>query len=294
MDSWQEARRMTDAECVAFLQWALPRLGLRWPGFRKVRRQVCKRLARRMRDLGIGDLVTYRAQLDADPREWAELDAMCRITISRFYRDKGVFRVLAEAILPELAHRAGEEGRDVTCWSAGCASGEEVYTLKMIWDERIGPTAPAVRLSVLGTDVDETLLTRALRACYNRGSLKEMPGDLIARCFDDREGELCVKEPHRSDVLFIAQDIRTSMPDGPFDLILCRNLVLTYFEAPLQQRVLADMAARLHPSGYLVIGAHEALPDGARGSTALPECRQILKYGPIDVSGHRARPIAGA
>lgn len=285
---------MTDAECVAFMQWALPRLGLRWPGFRKVRRQVCKRLARRVRDLGIGDLATYRAQLDADSREWAELDAMCRITISRFYRDKGVFRALVETVLPELARRAGGEGRDVRCWSAGCASGEEVYTLKMIWDERIAPTAPAVRLSVLGTDVDQSLLIRALRACYDRGSLKEMPGDLIARCFDGRDGKLCVKEPYRSDVLFIAQDIRTSMPDGPFDLILCRNLVLTYFEKSLQLRVLADMAARLHSSGYLVIGAHEALPDSARGFTALPECRQILGYGPVAATGDRAHSIAGA
>jgi chemotaxis protein methyltransferase CheR len=82
---------MSDPELVAFLQWALPRLGLRWRGYRKVRARVRKKLNERLRGLGLPDIAAYRVRLDAHPQEWAVLDALCQITITRFHRDRGVF-----------------------------------------------------------------------------------------------------------------------------------------------------------------------------------------------------------
>ena len=123
-----------DRECVAFLQWCLPRLGYRWRGFRKVRRQVCRRARRRLRALDLPDLAAYRDLLLRNPAEWSHLDVCCRITISRFYRDMAVFRTIGSTVLPALAARAAEEKRDVRCWAIGCASGEEVYTLRILWD----------------------------------------------------------------------------------------------------------------------------------------------------------------
>lgn len=108
---------MNDKDCTTFLQWALPQLSLRWAGFRKVRGQVRKRLKRRMNDLGLADLADYRARLEADPAEWRVLDECCHITISRFFRDKGVFEVLRRHVLPEIAARAGQERRDARIWS---------------------------------------------------------------------------------------------------------------------------------------------------------------------------------
>ncbi len=83
---------ITDADGVQFLQWCLSRLRLRWPGFRKVRRQVYKRLHRRLQELGLSSVAEYRSYLEEHPTEWAALDALCWIPISRFYRDKGVFQ----------------------------------------------------------------------------------------------------------------------------------------------------------------------------------------------------------
>jgi len=147
--------------CIAFLQWALPRLSLSWRGFRKVRSQVCKRIRRRMQSLGLEDFAAYRDHLERHPQEGAMLDCFCRITISRFYRDRNVFGVLRECVLPRLAQRAEQERRDVTCWSAGCASGEEVYTLRIVWDLSLADAHRGVALALLGTDVDETMLARA-------------------------------------------------------------------------------------------------------------------------------------
>ena len=97
---------MTDCECVEFLQWALPQLGLRWPGFRKVRRQVHKRIVRRLSELSLTRLSEYRDYLVIHSNEWALLDKLSRISISRFYRDRDVFNHLRDEILPDLARTA--------------------------------------------------------------------------------------------------------------------------------------------------------------------------------------------
>jgi len=269
---------VNDADCIAFLQWALPQLDMRWPGFRKVRRQVCKRIARRMKELGLETVDQYQAMLADAPDEWRVLDAACRITISRFYRDKHVFDVLGERILPALFETARKEKRPVRCWCAGCASGEEVYTLAILWDSHIRPAFPCVEFDIVGTDADPVMISRAERACYAPGSLKDLPPEWLDQAFDKSDTEFCVAAHHRRRVTILSQDIRYEMPEGPFDLVLCRNLVFTYFEASLQRAVLERIAARLCPGGYLVVGAHESLPDGSDRLQALTSCREIFQY----------------
>src|SRR5262249_41732962 len=122
---------MNDPELVAFLRWALPRLGLRRPGYRRIRARVRKKLNERLRELGLPDSAAYRDRPEADPQEWAVLGTLCRITISRFHRDRGAFDHLRRVVLPGLAERGAEA---VRCWSAGRALGEEPYTLKILWE----------------------------------------------------------------------------------------------------------------------------------------------------------------
>jgi chemotaxis protein methyltransferase CheR len=259
---------MKKDDCVAFLQWALPRLGYRWAGFRKVRGQVCKRIRRRMLRLGMADLEAYRAHLEKDAHEWTVLDGYCCITISRFYRDRHVFRTIHEVVMPAIADAAARDRRDARCWSAGCASGEEVYTLRLLWDLELSDRYRGVDFVVLGTDLEEAVLARAHAGCYEAGSLRELPPALIEQCFEQRDGLFCVEARYRHGISFGQQDIRRDMPPGPFDLILCRNLVLTYFAPALQVRVMRDMA---------VIGAHEALPDEVAGFVPVRACPQILR-----------------
>jgi chemotaxis protein methyltransferase CheR len=252
---------MRDEDCVRLLQWALPRLDLAWPGFRKVRGQVCKRLKRRMRGLGIASVADYRARLEADPEEWQILDGFCRITISRFWRDRHTFEVLRHVVLPKIALRAGAEKREARLWSAGCASGEETYTLKILWDLAVRPRFPDACLDLIATDLDEALLDRARRACYPAASLRELPPELAAQAFtEDNNGCRCLQRAHRQGVQFLQQDVRHEAPPGRFDLVLCRNLAFTYFAPALQKAVLERIAASLEPHGVLVIGSHEHLP----------------------------------
>lgn len=264
---------MRDPLCIEFLQWALPRLGLRWPGFRKVRGQVCKRIQKRIRELNLPDSRAYSAYLEQHPAEWKVLEPLCRVTISRFYRDKGVFDTLSGDVLPHLAETAQQQGKTVIgIWSAGCASGEEPYTLTLLWNFLLQDRYPDLTLDILATDIDAALLERARRACYSASTLKDLPREWRDRGFTHKDNQFLLQSAFQTPVRFVMQDIRRQTPEGPFDLILCRNLVFTYYERALQVQILRRISDVLAPAGVLVLGIHEGLPEnGGQWQGRAPE-----------------------
>lgn len=270
---------MRDAECIAFLQWALPLMGFRCPGFRKVRGQVCKRVGRRLRELELPDLESYQEYLNAHSSEWAILDGFCRITISRFFRDRGVYETLGTKVLPELASHgdsAGESG--LTIWSAGCGAGEEPYSIAILHRLSDEPDLRNANVRIVATDSDEHQLDRARTAIYPVGSTKDMPAEIRASAFEKLDqNQLLLREPYRESIELACQDLRQEMPEGPFHLTLCRNLAFTYFIEETQRQILAGLHQRLLPGGYLVIGAHEQLPLGGAPFNALPHCPSIVR-----------------
>jgi chemotaxis protein methyltransferase CheR len=268
---------MKDADCIRFLQESLPRLDLRWSGFRKVRRQVCKRLQRRLAELTLSDLDAYRRYLTAHPAEWQLLDSFCRISISRFYRDRQIFEDLGAKVLPAINHLAAAGGAArVRIWSAGCASGEEPYTLALLWHFRL-PDHARLPLEIIATDLDPLLLERARAACYDAASLKELPDQWLTEAFRCRDHHFCLQPTYRSGVQFLRQDIRKETPAGAFHLVACRNLAFTYFAEPLQHEVLARIATVLQPGGFLVLGIHEMLPAGQTAFTSFQDNRFLFR-----------------
>jgi chemotaxis protein methyltransferase CheR len=269
---------MRDAECVELLRWALPRLGLRWEGFRRVRRQVCRRIARRIAELGAAGIAEYRAILSSDPGEWQTLDGLCRVTISRFFRDRALWARLRDEVLPEPSRLALERRQPaLRCWSAGCASGEEPFGIAIVFRLAVAPAFPGLGLTVLATDADEVVLERARRACYQAGALRELPPEWRELAFEQCGPELCLRASFRDGVEFRHQDLRLAMPDGPFDVVFCRNVAFTYFDLEGQRAVLAGISARLVRGGFLVIGVHEGLPAHAaleRAAEGLPIFRR--------------------
>ena len=244
---------MPPRECTALLQWALPRMGFRWEGFRKVRRQVCRRLDARRQLLGLPDVGAYRPYLEAHPDEWDELAILCRITISRFYRDLMVFDRLRE-LLRERSTGTGT----LRAWSAGCASGEEPWTLRLLC--RLEEGVDDIR--VTATDIDPHMIARATAGRYPATSLRELPTAWRGAGFHRSKDAMRLRDELREGVTFAVQDLRTQQPDGPFDLILCRNLAFMYFDEDGQRRTLSELVRRLAPEGLLVIGRNETLPAG--------------------------------
>jgi len=258
------------------------RLGLDWSGFRRVQGTVRKRLRRRAAELGLEDLEAYAAYLETSADEWERLDAMCRIPISRFYRDQVVFEHLAQTVLPELAERARRAKRQlIRVWSAGCASGEEPYSIAIAWRLAIQAAYPNVQLDVLGTDLDARMLQRARRGCYPRGTLRELPERWQEAAFDVIGESCCLRQELRSRVRFECGDLRSRIAEGPFDIVSCRNLAFTYFDKGSRARVANALIDVLRPGGVLLIGSKEELPPGIgrvrerhRGIYEKPEDRE--------------------
>ena len=252
-----------DPKGIQFLQWCLPRLGLRWPGFRKVRRRVYKRLKRRLHELGLPSLDAYQVFLQDHADEWAMLSSLCWMPITHFYRDRSVFQYLEIEILPRLAQLVIEDKEnELRCWSAGCAGGEEPYTLAILWKHCLALRYPTLQLRVVATDIDGQAIQRAKRACYHWSSMKELPAQWRTQAFVSSEEGPCLKDEYRTTVTFLVQDLRDGAPDGLFELIFCRNLAFTYFDDASQRETLRRLADKLVPGGALVIGKLESLPKG--------------------------------
>ena len=252
---------MKDRDYVEFLQWAAPELGMRWEGFRKVRGQICKRIKRRVAALNMKNVSEYRDYLGESREEWDALDSLMRITISCFYRDKSVYDCLMQNVAPRIiqsAHVSGE--REVRAWSVGCASGEEPYTLAIIWNLGLEKIAQDVRLHVIATDSDASMISRAKERRFKWSGLKDLPEEWIDKAFIRKGEDFFLKPEHRGNIDFMEQDVRHETPDQMFHLILCRNLVFTYFDESLQEMILKRILSHLLPGGYLVIGKHESLP----------------------------------
>lgn len=270
---------MNDTDCVHFLQWALPHLHMRWPGFRRVRNQVCKRLQRRIEQLQLEGLSAYRGYLTKHSDEWALLDTLCQITISRFYRDKMVFAFLEQQVFPYLLHTMQQRHEtELRLWCVGCGAGEEPYTLAMLWALRFQSTFPSIRLSILGTDINPAMLERAQQACYPYSAIKNLPPSWRETAFafdklEDLKEQYCLHVEFQSNVEFQCRDIRSASitEEQRFHFISCRNLAFTYFDIPLQQKMAQRFHSSLLDDGVLMIGVHEQLPPGSIGLTAWSE-----------------------
>ncbi|NOQ45644.1 MAG: chemotaxis protein CheR [Desulfobulbaceae bacterium] len=269
---------MDDRICVNFLQWALPRLHLRWKGFRKVRRQVCRRIDKRLAELKLSTIDSYQKYLEENPLEWSILDRLCRITISRFYRDSVVFNYFTENVFPALVTRfRGKNCTMIRVWSVGCASGEEPYTVAMLWHFMIRPIYPDLKLEILATDIDPVMIRRAEEACYTMSSLRDLPAEWLDRAFDERDGLYCLQKPLKEYVRFALLDIREDAPEGMFHVVLCRNLAFTYFDPDLQQRIVHKICNATERRGVLITGTHEIVASEGTGFVPWIEHMPILR-----------------
>lgn len=256
----------------------MPRLQLCWPGYRKVRRQVYKRIQQRLQLLDLPSLTDYQTYLETHPEEWALLDSSCWIPISRFYRDKSVFLFLEQEVVPHLARRVSANGGGVLrCWSLGCAAGEEPYSLSLLWKLKLQAQFPALRLAILATDIDKQAIGRAQRGCYPLSSLRDLPETWRTEGFDQTFEGFGIKPQFRESVTFVEQDIREAAPQETFHLILCRYLAFTYFDAPLQSKTLRRIVERMQPDGALVIGKGETLREAELGLIPWSEKERVYR-----------------
>ena len=217
---------------------------------------VRRRIVKRLRASGTHDIAGYLERLAGDDQELDLLVETLSVHVSRFFRDIEVFRLLERQVLPELCARLLAAGRtQLRLWSAGCAGGEEAYSLALLAGD-LAPTG--VPVTIFATDVSEPVLAQARAGVYPPSHLSELPEQLRESCFQREGGGYRLDRRIRERVDFQCHDLIESASYPQADLILCRN-VLIYFSHEEQARILARFAAALSEGGMLVLGRTENL-----------------------------------
>jgi chemotaxis methyl-accepting protein methylase len=224
-----------------------------------------RRLAVRMRACGARTLTEYAAVLDRTPDEVARLLATLTINVTQFFRNPSAWERLTTEL--EASTPSG-----LTAWCAGCATGEEPYTLAMLLadrEERRGPRARPGGVRIDATDVDVRCLDAARAAVYATASFAEAPRRLVQRWTIDEGDRRRMSETVRALVRVLRHDLgRDPPPEPPYDLVVCRNVVI-YFERDAQERLFSLFADALRPGGLLLLGKVEMLYGPARARFAI-------------------------
>ena len=239
-----------------------------------------RRIAVRMRACGVHTYADYQTLLDDSPLEYQRLRDALTINVTRFYRNAETWNLLRRDILPALLDAPRI---DIRAWSAGCASGEEPYTLAMLAADhldRAGRGHELARLTVDATDIDRACLERARAATYRPEGLTELPDDLLRGYFEPAGTERRVLDRIRRRVNLQPLDLSREPPlRVDYDLILCRNVVI-YFERQRQERLFRTFAEALAPGGHLILGKVETLFGPARDRLTLVDPRERVYRRP--------------
>ncbi len=250
--------------------------GFDYTGYR--RPTLTRRFEKRMQAVGADDWAGYRAYLEQHPEEFNDLFNAILINVTGFFRDRETWDVVAAQVIPKLLD-AKDPRAPIRIWSAGCASGEEPYTILMLLAEAIGEEALKERVKVYATDVDEEALSQAREAVYASKQLEDVPPQLRERYFQVANSGFAFRKDLRHCVIFGRNDLHRDPPISRVDLLLARN-TLMYFGSDAQERILGNFYFALNRGGFLVVGKAEALQSGRRLFAAYDMKRRVfLKDG---------------
>jgi chemotaxis protein methyltransferase CheR len=224
-----------------------------------------RRIGVRMRATGCSDYLQYRQYVKHDPEEGRRLINDLTINVTEFFRDADVYEALRKEVIPELIRYKKECGiQSLRIWSAGCATGEEPYSLSMLFMDALArekrPEDWSLRITA--TDLDDKALDKARIGRYD---MVKPPEGLMLDDYFTRDGDrYVVKEEIKRPVRFLLMDIMKNPPLRHLDLILCRNLLI-YFEREKQYRILDIFKSCLRHGGFLVLGKSEAIIGASEG-----------------------------
>lgn len=217
---------------------------------------IRRRLQRRMMDTNSGTLEEYVRYVRRHPEEYDRLANSFLIKVTDFFRDADLFSFLRDQVLPTLLDDARSRGNELRLWSAGCATGEEAYSLAILVSELLGKDQDNFSVRVFATDLDGDAVAFARRGVYPGSALREIPSELRDRYFTQLDSAWEVRKQLRGMVIFGQHDLGQRAPFPRIDLVLCRN-VLIYFTPELQRRALQLFAFALREGGFLVLGKAE-------------------------------------
>ena len=218
-----------------------------------------RHLRGRLQDTGCKNSAAYIERLGNDPDEFKTFLETLSINVTHFFRDIEVFNTFRQVVVPELVRRK-ELGEQINLrvWSAGCASGQETYSLAILFREALGPQAA---VKIVGTDVDADALKRAAAGEYDERDFREMDKKLLDKYFTPVYNKVYrVNDDIRKFVRFDKNNLITDEPVKHVDVVFCRN-VLIYFNHVQQELIFSKFALALNNKGFLVLAKVETIWD---------------------------------
>jgi chemotaxis protein methyltransferase CheR len=236
-----------------------------------------RRIAVRMRACGVHSYEEYLGLLERTPAELERLVDVLTINVTKFFRNPEVWKRLGESVVPALLQQ--RPGR-IRVWSAGCASGEEPYTLAMVFADaarRLGHDEWFERVTIDATDIDRVSLERTREARYAPASFSEAPPEMVATwCVREGDGGFRVADRVRQRLVVQRHDLMVEpAPEPPYELIVCRNVII-YFDRASQERLMQLFHDALAPRGFLLLGKVETIFGPARSRLEIVDARERL------------------
>lgn len=242
------------------------------------RSTIKRRLARRMVVHKIDTVADYAQYLQDHPNEVNELYRDILIHVTSFFREPASYTALMEYLASQLKERRSEEPFRV--WVAGCATGEEVYSIAMCLDEALAGAGQRTQLQLFGTDISEKALQRARKGVYPESTAADISAERLNRYFVKADDGYQIIKSIRETCVFARHDLANDPPFSRLDLIICRN-VLIYMGSVLQQRILPMLHYGLKPSGFLMLGSAESVPAASDLFILLNKEYKIYKKNPV-------------
>jgi two-component system CheB/CheR fusion protein len=221
------------------------------------RSSIQRRVTKRMAEVGVEAYDEYIDHLELHPDEFVALFNTVLINVTAFFRDPPAWEYLASSILPDLIG-ARPTDSPIRVWSAGCASGEEAYTLAMVLARVLGDQAFLDRVKIYATDIDEEALEQARHGAFAPRQVEAVPRDALQRFFERTDQGYVFRKDLRRCVIFGRNDLVQDAPISRIDLLVCRN-TLMYFTAETQSHVLQRFHFALDNDGVLMLGKSEML-----------------------------------
>ncbi len=229
--------------------------GFDFTGYKRT--SLIRRVNKRMHGIGVATYVAYLDYLEVHPEEFTRLFDTILINVTAFFRDPAAWEAIASHIVPRILG-GKRSGDPIRIWSAGCASGEEAYTLAMIFAEALGVEQFRERVKIYATDVDDEALARARHAAYGAREVANVPAELLGKYFEESNGRHVFHKELRRSVIFGRHDLIQDAPISRIDLLSCRN-ALMYLNTETQARILERFHFALHERGFLFLGKAETL-----------------------------------
>jgi two-component system, chemotaxis family, CheB/CheR fusion protein len=245
----------TDESFQALLHYARDTRGFDFTGYKRT--SLMRRVRHRMEQVATETFEEYLDVLQANPDEFAALFNTILINVTSFFRDPDAWEYIRAHVIPDMLARLGP-GDPIRIWSAGCASGQEAFTLAMLLAEALEPDAFRHRVKIYATDVDEDALAHARAASYEAKAVESVPEPLLGKYFDHVANRYVFSKDLRRAVIFGRNDLVRDAPISRVDLLVCRN-TLMYLNADTQRNVLNRLHFALGHGGVLFLGHAEML-----------------------------------